>query len=161
MSTPKEPNVASDVETLPFLSTLRWDADGLIPAIVCDARTGEVLMMAWMNEDALRKTVELGVTHFYSRSRKALWRKGETSGHSQAVESIRVDCDADVLLVTVRQAGAACHEGYRTCFFRVVNGRGELDVTEAPVFDAAEVYGEAAVARGHALPGSEQGRPSA
>ncbi|WP_250846670.1 phosphoribosyl-AMP cyclohydrolase [Aquisphaera insulae] len=132
----------ADVETLPFLSSLRWNADGLIPAIVRDARSGEVLMMAWMNEESVRKTFELGVTHFYSRSRKSLWRKGETSGHVQAVESIRVDCDADVLLVSVRQVGGACHEGYRTCFFRRVNEHGELENTEEPVFDSRNVYGE-------------------
>src|SRR3954462_12238515 len=98
---------------LPFLAALKWTADGLVPAIVQDAATGDVLMMAWMDEPALRRTVETGQTHFYSRSRRSSWHKGGTSGHVQNVEEIRVDCDADVLLIRARQVGGACHEGYR------------------------------------------------
>lgn len=119
---------------------LSWNADGLIPAIVQDAESGEVLMMAWMDEPALRKTMETGQTHFYSRSRKRSWKKGETSGHVQHVESIAVDCDADVLLIKARQVGGACHEGYRSCFFRRVHADGTLEILGVPVFDAGKVY---------------------
>jgi len=126
---------------LPFLQTLKWTVDGLVPAIVQDSGSGEVLMMAWMDEPAIRRTLETGQTHFYSRSRKAAWHKGGTSGHVQHVDSIAVDCDADVLLIRVRQVGGACHEGYRSCFWRRVDGRGELEIVDAPVFEADQVYG--------------------
>lgn len=125
---------------LPFLTDLRWTADGLIPAIVQDAATGEVLMMAWMDETAVRRTVETGQTHFYSRSRRASWHKGGTSGHVQHVEEIRVDCDGDVLLIRARQVGGACHEGYRSCFFRAVGPDGGLRVAADRVFDPEAVY---------------------
>jgi phosphoribosyl-AMP cyclohydrolase len=125
----------------PFLESLKWTADGLIPAIVQDVESGDVLMMAWMDAPALRQTLATGQTHFYSRSRKASWHKGGTSGHVQHVESIRVDCDADVLLIRARQVGGACHEGYRTCFWRSIAADGQLVVTEQPVFEAEAVYG--------------------
>ena len=124
--------------TLP-LDSLKFDADGLIPAIVQDHASGQVLMMAWMNRESAALTAETGRTHFYSRSRRKLWLKGETSGHVQHVKSIRVDCDRDVLLVAVEQAGAACHEGYRTCFAREARG-GEWVVTEDKQFDPDAVY---------------------
>jgi phosphoribosyl-AMP cyclohydrolase len=123
-----------------FLREIAWNADGLVPAIVQDAESSEVLMMAWMDEAALKKTLETGLTHFYSRSRRRGWLKGETSGHVQRVESIRVDCDADVLLIEARQTGGACHEGYRSCFFRRVADDGRLEVAGEPVFDAEAVY---------------------
>lgn len=97
---------------------LKFDANGLIPAIIQDAENGQVLMMAWMNKDSLARTIETGKTHFFSRSRNKLWLKGEQSGHVQHVKSIATDCDADVLLIKVQQVGVACHEGYRSCFFR-------------------------------------------
>ena len=97
---------------------LRFDDRGLIPAVVQDAENGDVLMMAWMNRESLSRTIDEGRTVFWSRSRRELWRKGDTSGHVQHVEEIRVDCDADVLLVRVHQVGAACHTGERTCFHR-------------------------------------------
>ena len=122
-------------------SSLRWTDDGLIPAIVQDAENGEVLMMAWMDRDALRKTVETGQTHFYSRSRRASWHKGGTSGHVQFVESIRIDCDADVVLIQARQVGGACHEGYRSCFFRQLKPDGAFEVVSTPVFEKSTVYG--------------------
>ena len=124
-----------------FLSRLKWSTEGLIPAIVQDAESGDVLMMAWMDEPALRRTLETGQTHFYSRSRRAAWHKGGTSGHIQEVTSIYVDCDADVVLLKVRQVGGACHEGYRSCFFRKVVADGTLQVMERPVFEAEAVYG--------------------
>ncbi len=131
--TPEEPRPA-------FLSDLKWTADGLVPAIVQDAGSGEVLMLAWMDEAAVRRTVATGQTHFYSRSRQSAWHKGGTSGHVQHVESIRVDCDGDVLLIRARQVGGACHEGYRSCFYREVDASGSLATVAGPVFDASEVY---------------------
>ena len=126
---------------MPFLKTIKWTPDGLVPAIVQDAETGEVLMLAWMDELALRTTWETGQTHFYSRSRRSAWHKGATSGHVQHVVSIRVDCDADVLLIQARQVGGACHEGYRSCFSRQVCPDGRLKTIAEPVFEAEEVYG--------------------
>ena len=100
----------------------KWNDQGLIPAIVQDAENGMVLMMAWMNAEALQLTLSTGETHFWSRSRQEMWHKGATSGNTQKVVSISADCDADVLLVTVNPAGPACHTGEVSCFFR------ELDV---------------------------------
>ncbi len=97
---------------------IKWNAQGLAPAIVQDADSGEVLMMAWMNAESLRQTQQTGETHFWSRSRRELWHKGATSGNVQQVVSIHVDCDADTLLVRVHPAGPACHTGERSCFFR-------------------------------------------
>lgn len=96
---------------------VKYNADGLIPAIAQDIRTDEVLMLAYMNEESLRKTIETGKVHYYSRSRQKLWLKGETSGHFQKVRSISVDCDADTLLLKVEQTGPACHTGHRSCFY--------------------------------------------
>ena len=124
----------------PFLSQLKWTADGLIPAIVQDAETREVLMMAWMDRDAVLNTLSTGQAHFYSRSRKSSWHKGGTSGHVQHVESMHVDCDADVLLILARQVGGACHEGYRNCFWRKVTPEGSLSVDAEKVFEAEAVY---------------------
>jgi phosphoribosyl-ATP pyrophosphohydrolase/phosphoribosyl-AMP cyclohydrolase len=97
---------------------LRFDADGLIPAVVQEAETGECLMVAWMNRDAIERTLTTGLTHFWSRSRAALWRKGETSGNAQHVQRVYVDCDGDTLLVQVHADGVACHTGNRACFFQ-------------------------------------------
>jgi phosphoribosyl-AMP cyclohydrolase len=97
---------------------LRFDERGLIPAVVQDAVNGDVLMMAWMNRESLERTIDERRTVFWSRSRRELWRKGDTSGHVQHVEDVRADCDGDVLLVRVHQVGAACHTGERSCFFR-------------------------------------------
>lgn len=99
---------------------LKFGKDGLIPAIAQDPRTGQVLMMAYMNREALRKTVKTGYAHYYSRSRGRLWKKGEESGHAQRVGEVRLDCDGDALLLQVNQQTAACHLGYRSCFFRRV-----------------------------------------
>jgi phosphoribosyl-AMP cyclohydrolase len=100
------------------LDELRFDDGGLIPAVVQDTEDQEVLMVAWMSRQALERTLAEGRTVFWSRSRQELWRKGDTSGHVQHVEEIRVDCDADVLLIRVHQVGAACHTGERSCFHR-------------------------------------------
>jgi phosphoribosyl-AMP cyclohydrolase len=131
----------ANVIPLPFLSALKWNEDGLIPAIVQDAENGDVLMMAWMDEQALKDTIVTGQTHFFSRSRRSHWHKGETSGHVQHVESIWLDCDGDVVLIKARQIGGACHEGYRSCFFRRVGEGGRLEDAFEPVFDASKVYG--------------------
>jgi len=103
-----------------FLSEIKYDANGLIPAIVQDANTNEVLMLAYMNAESLQLTLSTGETYFWSRSRQELWHKGATSGNIQRVVNIRVDCDADTLLVLVNPAGVACHTGERTCFYRTV-----------------------------------------
>jgi phosphoribosyl-ATP pyrophosphohydrolase/phosphoribosyl-AMP cyclohydrolase len=101
---------------------LRWDSQGLVPAVVQEAETGELLMLAWMDREALARTRETGLAHYWSRSRQARWQKGETSGHRQHVEAIVADCDRDALLLLVHQEGVACHTGSRTCFFQEVSG---------------------------------------
>lgn len=101
---------------------LKFSKDGLIPAIVQDHKNGDVLMLAYMNRESLRKTLESGETWFWSRSRQELWHKGETSGNVQKVKEIRYDCDADALLVLVEQIGVACHTGERSCFYRTLEG---------------------------------------
>ncbi|MDR0921339.1 MAG: phosphoribosyl-AMP cyclohydrolase [Lactobacillales bacterium] len=98
---------------------------GLVPAIIIEEGTGEVLMLAYMNEESYRKTLETNETWFYSRSRKGLWHKGETSGHLQTVKKIATDCDKDTLLITVEQIGAACHTGAHSCFFNIIKGADE------------------------------------
>ena len=101
---------------------IKFDEKGLVPAVIQDAVTGEVLMTAYMNEESLRETMDTGRTVFYSRSRQELWRKGETSGHVQRVKEIRADCDGDCLLIKVEQTGAACHTGKYSCFYRTIDG---------------------------------------
>ncbi|MFP4393914.1 MAG: phosphoribosyl-AMP cyclohydrolase [Anaerolineales bacterium] len=109
---------------------LKFDGRGLIPAVVQDAATGEVLMVAWMNAESLRLTQETGETHFWSRSRQELWHKGATSGNTQRVREIWVDCDADTLLVKVDPAGPACHTGQRSCFFRRLGNQANSENEE-------------------------------
>lgn len=104
-------------DNTPTAKTLLWNADGLIPVIAQEAGSGDVLMMAWMNEEALARTISTGVMHYWSRSRQKLWRKGETSGHEQTLVELKADCDGDTLLATIHQKGAACHTGNKTCFF--------------------------------------------
>lgn len=117
-----------------FIEKLKFNADGLIPAIVQEASTGRVLMMAWMNRASLERTVAEGKTVFWSRSRQKYWVKGETSGHFQKVKDIAFDCDGDTLLIRVEQVGAACHENYKSCFFRSVTDKeGGFKITEAKV----------------------------
>jgi phosphoribosyl-AMP cyclohydrolase len=115
--------------------------DGLIPAIVQDARTGEVLMLGFMNQEAYTETRSSGAVTFFSRSRGKLWRKGEQSGHVLRVREVRVDCDADTILVRVDPIGpGVCHEGYRSCFFRRIDGDGALNIVEERTFDPDAVY---------------------
>jgi phosphoribosyl-AMP cyclohydrolase len=116
---------------------------GIIPVIVQDYSSGEVLMLAYMNQEAWEKTLSTGKVHYYSRSRNRLWMKGETSGHTQDVKEIATDCDADTMLIKIQQhGGAACHEGYRSCFFRHRTGNGEWQVRGERVFDPHIVYGK-------------------
>ncbi len=122
-----------------FINQLKFDEKGLIPAIAQDINTNEVLMMAYMNSEAVEKTMETGIVHYFSRSRNALWKKGETSGHFQHVKSISVDCDNDTLLIKVQQVEAACHTGHYSCFYRTVGKEGISETSEA-VFDPAKVY---------------------
>ena len=121
--------------------TIDFDkSGGLVPAIAQDADTGDVLMLAWMNREAYEETLRTGRACYYSRSRGKLWRKGEESGNVQEVREVRIDCDADTILLKVHQVGgAACHEGYPSCFFRRVEGAG-LRVVGERVFDPAKVY---------------------
>jgi phosphoribosyl-ATP pyrophosphohydrolase/phosphoribosyl-AMP cyclohydrolase len=114
------------------LDDLRFDEGGLIPVVVQEADSGELLMVAWMNRAALEATLATGRSHFWSRSRRTLWRKGETSGHTQHVQAIYVDCDADTLLLQVHQEGVACHTGHRTCFFRTLAAGGGRPATDEP-----------------------------
>jgi phosphoribosyl-AMP cyclohydrolase len=126
-----------------FYDKLKFDANGLIPAIIQEESTGRVLMMAWMNRASLEKTIESGKTHFWSRSRQKFWMKGESSGHTQAVHDIAFDCDGDTLLIKVTQIGAACHEGYKSCFFRSVEDEGQTVRTTEPMLTSPEeIYGK-------------------
>lgn len=117
--------------------------DGLIPGIVQDQRTGEVLMLGYLNRDALAATQRTGEVHFFSRSRQKLWKKGETSGHVLRVKEVRLDCDADALLFLVEPVGpGVCHEGYRSCFFRQLERDGSATVIAARAFAPETIYGE-------------------
>jgi phosphoribosyl-AMP cyclohydrolase len=118
-------------------------AGGLVPAIIQDHLTGEVLMLGFMSSVSLAETQRSGEVVFFSRSRNKLWKKGETSGHVLRVREIRVDCDADALLIRVDALGpGVCHEGYRSCFFRTIDGQGQLNVVDEKVFESESVYGK-------------------
>jgi phosphoribosyl-AMP cyclohydrolase len=124
------------------LSEISFDPDGLVPAVAQQHDTGEVLMLAWMNREAVVETLATGRVCYFSRSRAALWRKGETSGQVQQLRELRVDCDGDTLLVMVEQEGVACHTGRRSCFFRAVRG-GKLVEIAAPLVSPDVLYGHA------------------
>lgn len=121
---------------------LKFDENGLIPAVVQDDENGDVLMVAYMNAEAVKLTLETGKATFYSRSRDKMWIKGEESGHTQIVKSVRTDCDKDTLVVRVKQIGGACHHGYRSCFYREIDADGNLTVIAERIFDPDEVYGK-------------------
>jgi phosphoribosyl-AMP cyclohydrolase len=124
-----------------FLSMVKFNDQGLVPVIAQDAKNGAVLMMAWMNRETLQKTIETGLMHYWSRSRKKVWLKGETSGHTQKVREIRIDCDGDTLLVKIEQKGGACHEGYRSCFFRKLASDGTgIEISGEKVYSPEETY---------------------
>ena len=116
-------------------------AGGLVTAVTVDADGGQVLMVAHMNEEAFRATLETGTVHYFSRSRNALWKKGETSGNVQQLVEMRVDCDIDALVLRVRQTGPACHEGYRSCFYRTVDAEGALVTDAERLLTRGEMYG--------------------
>ena len=124
-----------------FYDQLKFNPEGLIPAIVQEQSTGRVLMMAWMNRASLEKTLETGRTYFWSRSRQRFWMKGETSGHVQRVQDVAFDCDGDTLLIQVEQTGTACHEGYKSCFFRSASEDGAFRVTEPQLETPEQIYG--------------------
>lgn len=118
------------------------DEATLLPAIAQDAATGDVLMLAYMNAESFAETVRSGEAVYFSRSRNRLWRKGESSGHTQKVKQILIDCDADTILLKVEQQGLACHEGYATCFFREVKAGGDVAVVEERIRDPKDIYGK-------------------
>ena len=124
------------------VKALKYDGNGLIPAVIVDWQSKAVLMVAYMNETALVETVRTGKTHFWSRSRQKYWMKGESSGHTQDVKGVYTDCDKDTVVVEVLQHGAACHEGYLSCFYRRLNEQGEWDVVAEKIFDPDKVYGQ-------------------
>jgi phosphoribosyl-AMP cyclohydrolase len=137
------PGAAADLEEGSAL-TPKFDADGLVTCVATDAHSGEVLMVAHMNAEALAKTIATGQAWYYSRSRATLWRKGETSGHSQRIVEMRIDCDQDAVLIKVEQTGGACHTGRRSCFYRAVPigkaGAVTLEFRDERMFDPKVVY---------------------
>jgi len=123
------------------LARIKFDQDGLVPAIAQQHDTGEVLMLAWLDRAAVTETLSTGRVCYWSRSRRALWRKGETSGQTQRLVELRIDCDGDTLLLLVDQAGVACHTGRRNCFFQAVRGEA-VETIAAPLVDPKTLYGE-------------------
>lgn len=129
------------MEETRWLNQVKWDDQGLVPAIAQDAATGEVLMFAWMNREALEQTASTGEAVYWSRSRRKLWHKGEESGHIQKVRDIRMDCDGDVVLLKVEQIGGiACHTGRRSCFFQHYLAEGRWEDAEPVLKDPSEIY---------------------
>jgi phosphoribosyl-AMP cyclohydrolase len=123
-----------------WLDTVNWNADGLVPAIAQDAKTGRILMMAWMNRESLQLSADRGEAVYWSRSRNQLWHKGETSGHIQKLHEIRLDCDEDVVVLQVEQLGGiACHTGRESCFYRVLKD-GKWQTVEPVLKDPADIY---------------------
>jgi phosphoribosyl-AMP cyclohydrolase len=134
------PTTTPTIPAQPWLKKVKWDEHGLVPVIAQEAATGDILMFAWMNREALAKTVELGEAVYWSRSRKKLWHKGEESGHVQKVLEIRLDCDEDVVLLKIEQAGGiACHTGRHSCFFQKFEG-GDWSTVEPVLRDPESIY---------------------
>jgi phosphoribosyl-AMP cyclohydrolase len=131
----------SDTAIAKALETIAFDDNGLVPAIAQQFDTGELLMMAWMDREAVRETLSTGQVHYYSRSRQALWRKGETSGQTQLLKNFRIDCDGDTVLVLVEQEGVACHTGRHNCFFQQVSGDGVEIIADVET-DPEKLYGK-------------------
>jgi len=122
---------------------LKYDANGLIPVIIQDADTGEILMMAYMNQTSLEESIRTGKTHFWSRSRQKYWMKGETSGHTQEIQDIFIDCDKDTILIKAKQNGVACHEGYKSCFYRKYDtATSQWNVCAEREVNPEDVYGK-------------------
>ena len=138
--------MSEDFTAPAWLDEVRFDDQGLLPAIAQDAQSGRVLMVAWMNRESLLETVRLGYAVYFSRSRQRLWRKGESSGHTQEVKDIRLDCDGDVVLLSVNQKGdVACHTGRQSCFYRQlssIDGKMQWKVMDAVLKDPKEMYKE-------------------
>lgn len=125
---------------LKFLDEIKWTSDGLVPAVAQDADSGRILMMAWMNKESLAMTAEEGIAVYWSRSRNKLWRKGESSGHTQVVHAIKLDCDSDVIVLDVTQKGdIACHTGRQSCFYRTLKD-GQWQITDPVLKDPKEIY---------------------
>ena len=142
VATAGEANGTAPVAEPAWLRALRWDENGLMPAIAQDVATGRVLMVAWMNREALLETVRTGRGVYWSRSRGRLWRKGEESGNWQEVHEVRTDCDADVILLSITQrGGVSCHTGRESCFFRRLDADGAWQVTDPVKVDPARLYG--------------------
>jgi phosphoribosyl-AMP cyclohydrolase len=133
--------VRTEARLAAVIEAIRFDASGLVPAIAQEAETGEVLMLAWMNRDAVEATLRTGEAHYWSRSRGALWRKGETSGQTQKLRDLKIDCDGDTLLMTVEQTGVACHTGRHSCFFRAPRDGTLADILPVAVSPEA-LYGK-------------------
>ncbi len=127
-------------QTESFLDAVKFDKDGLVPAIAQDAETGKILMLAYMNRESLEITLKERKMCYWSRSRKELWRKGATSGNTQDVKEILIDCDGDALVFKITQKGGACHTGYESCFFRKVEDDLSLQIVDKIMFDAEEAY---------------------
>ena len=125
-----------------FYDKLKFNGEGLVPAIVQEQSTGRVLMMAWMNRASIEKTIATGKTHFWSRSRQKFWMKGEESGNVQTVKDVAFDCDGDTLLIQVEQRGTACHEGYKSCFFRSARPGDTDETTESQLATPEQIYGK-------------------
>lgn len=131
----------TDLSTNDFLDEINWNNDGLVPAVAQDQQSGRVLMMAWMNPEALRLTAEQNRATYWSRSRRKLWHKGEESGHVQHVSEIRLDCDADVIVLQIKQEGGiACHTGRESCFFRILR-KNSWQITDPILKDPKTIYG--------------------
>lgn len=125
-----------------MIDSVEFNDSGLVPAIAQDAESGQVLMVAWMNQEALKETVETGRAVYYSRSRQRLWRKGEESGHVQTIREIRLDCDGDVILLRVeQQGGIACHTGREHCFYRKLDENGQWQISDPVLKSPASIYG--------------------
>lgn len=139
-TTAPDPIISDPAARARFLAAVRFDGNGLVPVIAQAHDTGEVLMMAWANAAALEETLATGRVVYYSRSRKGLWRKGESSGQVQHLVDLRLDCDGDTVLALVQQKGVACHTGRRSCFFQAMR-EGELTAITAPEVDPAQLYG--------------------
>jgi phosphoribosyl-AMP cyclohydrolase len=122
-----------------FLDEIKFDNRGLVPTIIQDYKNGDILMLAYMNRESLQKTLSSGKTHFWSRSRQKLWLKGESSGHTQEIKELFIDCDMDAVLIKVEQKVAACHTGYRSCFYRKLEGE-DFAVVGEKVFEEGNVY---------------------
>ncbi|MFO7153520.1 MAG: bifunctional phosphoribosyl-AMP cyclohydrolase/phosphoribosyl-ATP diphosphatase HisIE [Caldicoprobacter oshimai] len=143
-----------------LMGEVKFNSDGLIPAIIQDEETGEVLMLGYMNRQALEKSLETGITHFWSRTRRKIWMKGETSGHVQKIKEVFIDCDGDALLFKVQQVKAACHTGYKSCFYRAADkANGTWVIKGERVFIPEEVYADVKRDDEHKMDGTAE-RPS-